>query len=190
VQRTETSHQISIIVEYGSGRAGHRSTIVEDVSIMPAPQNNQTPTKLVIAALISGAFVLYSFLQAKAGPAALIPGSSAGAQATSGASSGATASAGNAFKDGTYTGSVADAQWGYVQAQAVIQGGQITNVRFLQYPNDRGRSIEINQIADPELVQEAIQAQSAQVDLISGATDSSIAFIQSLSDALSQARGA
>jgi uncharacterized protein with FMN-binding domain len=157
---------------------------------MPTPQHNQNPMKLVVAALISGGFVLYSFLQAKAGPAALIPGASSQSQATAGAPSGATAPPGAAFKDGTYTGSVADAQWGYVQAQAVIQGGHITNVRFLQYPNDRGRSIEINQIADPELVQEAIQAQSAQVDLISGATDSSVAFIQSLTDALSQARGA
>jgi uncharacterized protein with FMN-binding domain len=39
------------------------------------------------------------------------------------------------------------------------------------------------------LVQEAIQAQSAQVDIITGATDSSEAFMQSLSDALSQAQG-
>lgn len=156
---------------------------------MSVQQNNSSALKLAIAALISGAFVAYSFLHAQAGAIALLPGSSASSRSTTGAASGATASPGTAYKDGTYTGSVADAQWGYVQAQAVIQGGQITNVKFLQYPHDRGRSIEINQIADPELVQEAIQAQSAQVDLISGATDSSVAFIESLTDALSQARG-
>jgi hypothetical protein len=57
-----------------------------------------------------------------------------------------------------------------------------------QYPNDRNRSIEINQYADPLLTTEAIQAQSGQVDIISGATDTSEAFIQSLSAALTQAQ--
>lgn len=95
---------------------------------------------------------------------------------------------GGHFKNGSYTGTVADAQWGYVQVKAVISGGKITNVQFLQYPNDRSRSVYINSIADPELTSEAVQAQSAQVDIITGATDSSYAFIQSLSDALSHAQ--
>ena len=61
-------------------------------------------------------------------------------------------------------------------------------MQFLEYPNERNRSIEINNYADPQLTSEAIQAQSANVDVISGATDSSEAFIQSLSNALSQAK--
>jgi len=91
------------------------------------------------------------------------------------------------YKDGTYTGSVADAFYGNIQVQAVIKNGKIATVNFLQYPNDRGRSIEINRQAMPLLSQEAIQAQSAQVDIVSGATDSSRAFIESLGSALSQA---
>jgi uncharacterized protein with FMN-binding domain len=83
---------------------------------------------------------------------------------------------------------VADAQWGVVQVQVVIQNGKIINVQFLQYPNERNRSVEINSYADPILVNEAIQAQSAKVDIVSGATDTSQAFIQSLSNALSQAQ--
>jgi uncharacterized protein with FMN-binding domain len=47
--------------------------------------------------------------------------------------------------------------------------------------------VQINLTANPELISEAIQAQTAQVDIISGATDSSQAFVQSLADALSQA---
>jgi uncharacterized protein with FMN-binding domain len=93
------------------------------------------------------------------------------------------------FKDGTYTGSVADAQWGYIQVSATISQGKITDVQFLQYPSDRSRSVRINQYADPELRSEAIRAQSAEVDIITGATDSSEAFMQSLSDALAQAQG-
>lgn len=91
------------------------------------------------------------------------------------------------YKDGTYTGSVADAIYGNIQVQAVITGGKITDVIFLQYPNDRGTSIAINAQADPLLKQEAIQAQSAQVSGVSGASASSAAFVQSLGDALKQA---
>ena len=98
-----------------------------------------------------------------------------------------TAPAGG-YKDGNYTGQIADAYYGNIQVQAAISGGKVTNVTFLQAPNDRGRSIEINQYADPMLAQEAIAAQSAQVDAVSGATATSQAFVQSLSSALSQAR--
>ncbi len=56
-----------------------------------------------------------------------------------------------------------------------------------QYPSDRNHSVMINNYADPQLVSEALQAQSANVDIVTGATDSSDAFIQSLTDALSQA---
>ena len=92
------------------------------------------------------------------------------------------------YKDGTYTGNVADAFYGNIQVQAVISSGKITDVRFLQYPNDRTRSIAINTLAMPNLHQEAIQTQDANVNIISGATDTSNAFIQSLSSALSQAK--
>jgi uncharacterized protein with FMN-binding domain len=92
------------------------------------------------------------------------------------------------FKDGTYTGDSADAFYGMIQVQATISQGRITNIQFLQYPNDRRESIEINQQADPMLAQEAIQAQNAQVDVISGATDSSNAFVESLQSALDKAK--
>lgn len=92
------------------------------------------------------------------------------------------------YKNGTYTGSVADAFYGNLQVQAVISGGRITDVIFLQFPNDNSTSKYINSQADPMLKQEAIQVQSANVDIISGASASSQAFQQSLADALSQAK--
>jgi uncharacterized protein with FMN-binding domain len=92
------------------------------------------------------------------------------------------------YADGTYTGSLADAYYGYVKVQAVIQGGKLVTVNFLQYPNDRGTSRYINGQAMPLLEREAIQAQSANVSGVSGATDTSIAFRQSLGDALAQAK--
>ena len=92
------------------------------------------------------------------------------------------------YKNGTYTGSVQDAFYGLVQVQAIISGGKITNVNFLQYPNDNRTSQFVNSQAMPLLTQEAIQVQSAQVDIISGASATSQAFQASLADALSQAK--
>lgn len=92
------------------------------------------------------------------------------------------------YSDGTYTGSVADAYYGYIQVAAVISGGKLADVSILQYPNDRSQSIYINQQALPMLRSEAISAQSANVSGVSGASDTSAAFRQSLSSALNQAR--
>jgi uncharacterized protein with FMN-binding domain len=97
-----------------------------------------------------------------------------------------TPSAGG-LRDGSYTGDSADAHWGSVQVVAVISGGKLSDVQFLVYPNHRNRSQEINNQAMPMLTQEAIQAQNANVDIVSGATDTSEAFVQSLSSALDQA---
>jgi len=93
------------------------------------------------------------------------------------------------YKDGEYSGPVADAYYGLVQVKAVIQAGKIADVQFLQYPNDRRTSIRINNIAMPYLITEALQAQSAEVDIISGATLTSEAFAQSLQSALATAKG-
>ena len=91
------------------------------------------------------------------------------------------------YRDGTYTGDVADAFYGNVQVQATIQGGKITDVQFLDYPQDRRTSQRINQVAVPYLKSEAVQAQSANVNIISGATLTSQAFMQSMQSALSKA---
>jgi uncharacterized protein with FMN-binding domain len=98
-----------------------------------------------------------------------------------------TATPKGAYRDGQYTGPVTDAFYGNVQVKAVIQGGKLTDVQWLDFPHDRRTSQMINQQATPWLKQEAIQAQSAQVDFISGATLTSQAFVQSLQYALSQA---
>lgn len=91
------------------------------------------------------------------------------------------------YIDGSYPGNAADAVYGYIQVKAVVTGGKLTDVIFLQHPNDRRTSIEINTEAMPYLKQEALAAQSAKVDIISGATDSSQAFIESLGSALAKA---
>ena len=91
------------------------------------------------------------------------------------------------YKNGNYTGDSSDAYYGNVQVQAVIKNGALSNVVVLDYPQDRSTSIAKNTRAMPILVSEAIQAQSANINTVSGATYSSGAFKQSLSSALSQA---
>jgi uncharacterized protein with FMN-binding domain len=92
------------------------------------------------------------------------------------------------FADGTYTGPAVDAYYGVVQIQAIVQGGQLIGLNALQYPSDRRTSIAINRQALPMLRDEAVAAQRANVDIITGATLTSEAFIRSLDGALGKAR--
>lgn len=94
----------------------------------------------------------------------------------------------SSFKDGTYTGNSVDAFYGNVQVKATVSNGKITDVVFLDYPQDRRTSQEINAQAMPFLKQEAISAQSANVDIVTGATQTSLAFQKSLQSALNQAK--
>jgi len=92
------------------------------------------------------------------------------------------------YADGTYTGPATDAFYGTVQVEATVSGGKLTSVVFLQHPDGPDTTHQINTQAMPLLIQEAITAQSARVDGVSGATQTSEAFIQSLSAALQKAK--
>lgn len=92
------------------------------------------------------------------------------------------------YSDGTYTGAQINAYYGWVQVKVQITDGIVASIDFLQYPNDRTTSQYINSQAMPLLRQEAIQIQSASVSGVSGATYTSNAFRESLSDALLQAK--
>jgi uncharacterized protein with FMN-binding domain len=92
------------------------------------------------------------------------------------------------YKNGQYTGGSQDATYGNVQVEATISGGKLTNVQFLTYPQDNQHSSQVSSESMPILTQEAITAQSANVNIVSGATQTSQAFIQSLGSALAQAQ--
>ncbi len=91
------------------------------------------------------------------------------------------------YKNGTYTGPSIDAYYGNVQVKVVITGGKITDVQFLDHPQSRQTSIRINERAIPYLISEAISAQSADVNAVSGASFTSAAYKESLSSALNEA---
>lgn len=104
----------------------------------------------------------------------------------SGSGSGGNGSSGST-KTTTVDGDTAQTQWGPVQVELVIENGSITNVTMLQYPNGNGRDIEINNYALPILIQQTVESQGQQVDMISGATVTSVGYLQSLQSALDQA---
>ncbi len=91
--------------------------------------------------------------------------------------------------DGTFTGSPANAFYGTVQVELVVQSGKITNARVLQYPADNGTSRYINSVALPYLIKDTVKSQGSQYYLVSGATFTSQAFDQSFKSALTQAGG-
>jgi len=106
---------------------------------------------------------------------------------TSTGSSSSTGSTGSAAQDGTFKGQTADTPFGPMQVAAVISGGKITDVKVLQETNQGGRSVQISEQADPMLRSEVLQAQSANVSTIGGATFTSEGYLQSLQSALDQA---
>lgn len=154
--------------------------------------------KFLISIAIFGTFIIYSLGIRHQSPVLGKPALSASnnaatspampASATATAAGGSSMMATRQYKDGTYTGSVADAYYGNVEVSATVSGGKLTDVKFLQYPNTHSTSVVINQQAMPYLQQEAIQAQSSNVQVISGATYTSQAFIQSLASAFAQAK--
>jgi uncharacterized protein with FMN-binding domain len=173
--------------------------------------SNQAMKKLLLSSLVVVSFLAYTVRDRLSGAESASVGSSpTGApsstsnnqltslaaqsststdQQSSSSVAAATRSQSNSlYKDGQYTGAAADAYWGNVQVEATISSGKISDVQFLDYPHDRRTSAFINSQAMPWLTSEAIQAQSARVNVISGATLTSEAFIQSLQSALSQAK--
>ncbi|KRM17327.1 FMN-binding domain-containing protein [Companilactobacillus nantensis DSM 16982] len=91
------------------------------------------------------------------------------------------------YKDGTYTGSSTSTRWGDVQVQITIAGGKLTKINVLNSPNSEQKSVEINEQALPTYKSEAIKAQSASIQQISGATETYKGFTGSLQNALNQA---
>ena len=84
-------------------------------------------------------------------------------------------------------GPAARTRWGPVQVRAVIVNGRLTDVIVLQMPALNGRDREINAYAMPKLRDAAIEAQSADIDVVTGATVTSQGYITSLQAALDEA---
>ncbi|KDA05001.1 FMN-binding protein [Microbacterium sp. CH12i] len=113
--------------------------------------------------------------------------SGTGTTSGTGTSSNSTTSS-TGLADGTYTGQPSQTRYGPVQVQITVSGGQVSDVQAVNYPNSNGRDRQINGTAIPRLVSETIQAQSSQIQMVSGATYTSGGYLSSLQSAIDQAQ--
>lgn len=113
-------------------------------------------------------------------------GSSSGSTSPGSGSSG-SGSSGSTRASGTFAGDAVGTRWGVVQVQVTVSAGRITKADVLQVPWNNPRDQEINSQAVPVLNQEVVRAQSAQIDMVSGATVTSDGYLQSLQSAIDKA---
>lgn len=134
---------------------------------------------------LSSLVLLLGYHTSTSGPATSASASAVAGTGTSGGSAGASGgSAGPG--DQVVTGSVVSTQWGPVQVEVTLAGGTISSVQVLQRPSGNPQDDVINDSALPVLIDETLKAQSADIDMVSGATVTSVGYLQSLQSALDQ----
>lgn len=152
---------------------------------------------LAVASTVVGLVLLLGFKTVSASsttpaPAAIAPSTAGSSSASSStpsgesgpSSSGSSSSAATGTK--TVTGASVDTRYGPVQVKITAVNGKVTSAQAVEYPENSSRDQEINSFAIPQLQQETINASSANIDMVSGATYTSQGYIQSLQSALDQ----
>jgi uncharacterized protein with FMN-binding domain len=135
-------------------------------------------TILLVAVTIIGLYALTSFRTAPVQGVAALPGVSAVPSAP-----------GNRTRAGerVIAGPAVPTMFGPVQVRVDLIGAHISDVQAVQLPSDFALSQQISAAAGPILRQEALKAQSAKIDTVSGATYTSQGYRQSLQAALDRA---
>ncbi|MFF4488393.1 FMN-binding protein [Streptomyces sp. NPDC001544] len=163
---------------------------------MHALRKNRPLRRIVLAsaATVSGMVLLLS-LKPHESPGITVsassPAPSSSASASPGGPGGSSGSGGSKGSSGssstgtrTATGDTVQTRWGPVQVRITVKGGKLTEVTAVTYPTENPRDQEINSYAIPQLRREALAAQSADIDTVSGATYTSEGYRQSLQSAL------
>ena len=139
---------------------------------------------------VTALVLLFSYHTSTAGAG----GSAAPVVAVSGASGGTDSGSGTSGSDGsssagsqTYDGDAVQTRWGPIQVQITVEGGQIRAADVLQVPMANHHDQQINSRAVPILNAEVVDAQSADIDMVSGATDTSEGYLSSLQSAIDKA---
>jgi uncharacterized protein with FMN-binding domain len=138
---------------------------------------------LGLTATVTLLVLTLSFKTSASGHGRLLNPASAHATATPGHSTGAAAPSGTR----TVTGPTADTQFGPVQVRITLAGRRITGIEAVQTPSDASYSRQVAAYAVPILRREALAAQSAHIDAVSGATWTSQGYADSLQGALDRA---
>lgn len=95
--------------------------------------------------------------------------------------------AGAHLEDGDFVSSRHQFMWGDLRIKIFVRGGSITGLQALQFPDHRSQSLYLSGLAIPKLESEVIKNQTAQVDTVSSATDTSIVFQDAVADAITKA---
>ena len=129
--------------------------------------------------------LLFGYHTSTSSQAAATPDSSAVAPVASG-TDGTSSPSGTTVTGTTVTvtGDEASTRWGPVQVRLTVSGGTITDVTVVEYPDGNGKDQQINSYALPVLVSETMDANSADIDMVSGATVTSDGYVSSLQSAL------
>jgi uncharacterized protein with FMN-binding domain len=162
-----------------SAGAGGLSDLPAPLATTPAPA---APSTATTAAATTAA------------PATTAPSTADSPAATTGATSATSATTAPTTPAApavvAFDGDVINTRYGPVQVQAQVSSGSLVEVAVIQYPDNDRKSVRINERALPTLRTEALSAQSAQVDTVSGATYTSDGYATSLQSALDQAAAA
>jgi uncharacterized protein with FMN-binding domain len=87
-------------------------------------------------------------------------------------------------------GPTVSTRWGPVQVEAIVSSsGQICDVDAIQSPSDHRKSVQINQNALPKLHTQVMQAQSTDINGVSGATITTRGYVRSLQAILDSVAG-
>jgi uncharacterized protein with FMN-binding domain len=145
----------------------------------------------VILAVVATAAALVLLLTFKTHPQSAAPGASPasalGSPAPGGAGSGTAAGTPAGGQGKTLTGKAWPTVYGLVQVRITVAGGRVTAASAVRYPVDTPRDAQINAFAIPQLNKEAVAADSAKIDTVSGATYTSQGYVGSLQSALDKA---
>ena len=137
--------------------------------------------RIILAACMTAITLVLLFGYRTSTPGGALPATTV-AQ-SSGTGTGTTTTASST----SFAGDVAQTRWGPVQVQITVAEGRVVAAQALQQPDGNHRDVEINAYAVPQLNAEAVSAQSASIDSVSGATVTSAGYITSLQSALDAA---
>lgn len=139
-----------------------------------------------VAVLIDGYLMFFKHDQSQETAQSQATAASNTESESSTTTSSSTSSSNSTMKDGTYTGKSTSTEWGDVQVKITVASGKITQITVLKHPTG-GKSDEINSRSLPTYKQEALAAQSANINQVSGATETYKGFTGSLQSAINQA---
>lgn len=135
-----------------------------------------------VAVLIDGYLMFFKHDQSQETAQSQATAASDTESESSTTTSSSTSSSNSTMKDGTYTGKSTSTEWGDIQVKITVASGKIPQITVLKHPTG-GKSDEINSRSLPTYKQEALAAQSANINQVSGATETYKGFTGSLQSA-------